>query len=68
MSKSGALKVVNALLAVLIVTQMASGFFGRDIGMRAFNIIHRDGAIVLMVVAVAHIYLNWNWVKSAFKR
>jgi hypothetical protein len=68
MSKSGALKVVNALLAVLIVTQIGSGYYGMSMGSAAFDFIHRGGAVVLMVVAVAHIYLNWNWVKMVFKR
>ena len=66
MSKPTALKIVNAILAVLIVTQMGSGFLGREIGREAFDIIHRGGAVVLLIVAVLHIILNWNWVKAAF--
>jgi hypothetical protein len=68
MSKSGALKVVNALLAVLIVTQVASGYYGMGMGPKAFDIIHRGGAIVLIVLVVAHLWLNWNWIKMAFRR
>jgi hypothetical protein len=68
MSKSGALKLVNAILAVLIVTQVGSGYYGMGMGRTAFDIVHRGGAVVLMVVAVAHLYLNWNWIKMAFRR
>lgn len=63
MGKIAALKLVNALLAVLIVTQAGSGFLSDEIGPNAFNIVHRGGAIVLLVCVAAHIALNWNWVK-----
>jgi hypothetical protein len=66
MSKVAALKIVNVLLAILIATQMASGYFGRDIGRTAFDVVHRGGAVVLIVLVVAHLWLNWNWVKTVF--
>jgi len=68
MSKSGALKVVNAVLAILILTQAGSGFFAIEIGHEAFEVIHKGGAAVLLVCIAVHIGLNWGWVKTAYRR
>jgi len=68
MGKATALKIVNAILAVLIVTQAGSGFFRAQIGREAFEIVHEGGAVVLLLCVAAHIALNWNWVRMVFGR
>ena len=68
MSKNTALKITNAVLAVLILTQMLSGFFRASIPYKAFSIVHKDGAIVLLIVVITHIILNRNWIVSAYFR
>lgn len=69
MSKGQALKVINAVLGVLIVTQVSSGFLVDEIGETAFDVVHIGGGILLASCAVAHVWLNWGWVKANyFKR
>ena len=69
MRKNDALKILNVILAVLISTQMLSGFLGGSLPIKAFNIVHRGGATILLVCVLAHVILNWAWIKSSyFKR
>ena len=66
MRKNDALKIVNVILAVLISTQMLSGFLGGSLPMQAFDIVHRGGAIILLLCILVHVVLNWTWIKSSY--
>jgi hypothetical protein len=69
MRKGTILKVINAVLGVLIVTQASSGLLADEIGETAFDAIHIGGGILLVACAVGHVGLNWGWVKANyFKR
>jgi hypothetical protein len=69
MTKGRALKVVNAVLGVLIVTQAASGLLADEIGHEAFEVVHVGGGLLLVACAVGHVWMNWGWVKANyFKR
>ncbi|MBC8206291.1 MAG: DUF4405 domain-containing protein [Kiritimatiellales bacterium] len=69
MKRSTALKVINPILAVLVISQLLSGIFGHSLPYKAFEVLHRGGGYVLAVVIVLHLILNWNWVKATyFKR
>lgn len=69
MKRNDALKIVNPILAVLVVNQILTGLFGRSLSHGAFEVFHKDGGFVLAGVAVLHLILNWNWVKANyFKR
>lgn len=69
MSKGQALKIINAALAVLIITQVASGFLMDEIGETAFGIVHIGGGLLLVACVITHTALNWGWVKANyFKR
>lgn len=63
-SKNVLLKIVNPLLGIAFVLQMASGYLmGQG---SIFYEIHENCAIALIVLALAHIVLNWNWIKANF--
>jgi hypothetical protein len=69
MKRSTVLKVINPVLAVLMISQMFSGFFGGALPHEAFEILHEGGGIALAILVLLHLILNWNWVKATyFKR
>jgi cytochrome b561 len=69
MNKFALLKAVNILLFVSFALQaltgaaMALGIQGAF--MPLFFEIHEYNGFLILVLAAAHLYLNWAWVKSA---
>lgn len=69
MKRNTMLKIINPLLAVLVLSQILTGMFSDTLPYKAFEILHEGGGYALAVVATLHLALNWNWVKSTyFKR
>jgi hypothetical protein len=69
MSKGQSLRVVNAVLAVLIVTQAASGLMADEMSHEAFEAVHVGGGFLMVGCAIIHLLMNWGWVKANyFKR
>jgi len=60
------LKIVNPILALLVVSQILTGLLGDSLPHEAFEILHKDGGFVLAGVAALHLFLNWNWVKANY--
>jgi uncharacterized protein (DUF697 family) len=69
MSKGQTLRVVNAVLGVLIVTQATSGLLADDMNPDLFEAVHVGGGVLMVACTVAHVWMNWGWVKvNYFKR
>ena len=69
MKRNTLLKIINPVLALLVINQILTGLFGHSLSHEAFEILHKDGGFVLAGVAALHLILNWNWVKANyFKR
>jgi hypothetical protein len=66
MNKNRANKVLVPILAVLLINQIASGMFGMSLSPGAFAVLHRGGAMALLVAAGLHAILNWGWVKANY--
>jgi hypothetical protein len=62
MTKQKILKVVNPLLAILVVNQAMSGMLHDVLSHQVFEVLHKGGWI-MVVLAALHLYLNWGWVK-----
>lgn len=60
------LKVLNPILALLVVCQLTTGLCSDLIPDGLFIPIHLGGAILLALAAVTHLALNFNWVKAAY--
>jgi len=60
------LKFVTVAIAVLFTLQIAGGFFKDLIPYEIFNRFHGTGAYFLTAGIAAHVFLNWQWFKSAF--
>jgi hypothetical protein len=66
MKKSDALKVVNTILALSFLLQLSTGLLHNPIPHELFEVIHQGGGIFLAACVVAHVVLNWSWVKISF--
>jgi hypothetical protein len=64
MNKRNLLKIVNVLLAVLILSQAITALLHDFITRDTFEYLHEGGGVTLFIAALVHVYLNWAWVKS----
>ncbi len=42
------------------------GMFGMSLSPGAFAVLHKGGAMALLVAAGLHVVLNWGWVKANY--
>ncbi len=68
MNKVKALKFVNMVMAVLFVMVAVPGMlqslFPGIIDYVTFRTIHPLAGQLFFIAAIAHIYLNFNWIKA----
>jgi heme A synthase len=68
MKRSGIMKVVNLLIAVLLVNQVLTGLLHVRLPGESFEVVHQGAGILFAGVVILHVILNWNWVKANFAR
>jgi hypothetical protein len=66
MNKQKALKIVNILLALMVVGIMTSAISHDFIDEAIFEKVHPLGGFILILLVVIHLILNWSWVKSVY--
>ncbi len=70
MEKQRLLKIVNILLAIAFLMTATGGvvrFFAPDvIPYELFRSVHPIFGLTLVLLAGIHIFLNFNWIKSAY--
>jgi hypothetical protein len=66
MDKKTALKIINPILALLVLNQPFSAFLYSMTHREAFESLHVGGGIGLLIFAAIHLMLNWNWVRMNF--
>ncbi len=64
--KKFALKLLNPIIALLILNQALSALLSGLLSRDAFETIHETGGVLLLVGVVLHLLLNWNWVKATY--
>ena len=64
MNKRSILKIVNILLAILILNQASTGILHDLLSHSIFELMHEGGGVTLFIMVLVHIYLNWAWVKA----
>ncbi|MBA4411581.1 MAG: hypothetical protein C0397_19450, partial [Odoribacter sp.] len=57
---------VNLVLLASFLTQASTGMFHDAIAFRIFEPLHSFNGWLLVILAVSHIVLNWNWIKTNF--
>lgn len=68
MKKTTALKALNPVLAVLIVSQLTTGILHSRIPHEVYEIVHAGAGYVLAAGVAVHLALNWSWVKAGYFR
>ena len=68
MKRNSVLKVVNPILAVLLLNQVLTGLLREVLPGEVFEVMHVGGGVLLALVAVMHVVLNWNWIRNNFRR
>lgn len=68
MKKSTVLKILNPILAVLLVSQAVTGIFHARIPYETYEIVHGGGGYLFVAGVALHILLNWSWVKATYLR
>ena len=68
MNKRGLLKIVNVLLAILILNQATTGLLSGILPHSLFEFLHEGGGVTIFIVVLVHVYLNWAWVKANLLR
>ena len=66
MDKNKTLKIVNPILAILLLNQPFSIIMGAVTGWGPFQSLHLVGGIGLFILAAIHLMLNWGWVRMNF--
>lgn len=66
MKRNTALKILNPILAVLVINQLVTGLSGASLPHEVFEIMHQGGAMVLAAGIVLHLVLNANWIKANY--
>jgi len=68
MKRNSILKILNPILAILLLNQILTGILHDEIPKAAYEFFHVGGGIFFAVAAGLHVILNWNWVKANFYR
>jgi heme A synthase len=66
MNKTSALKIVNPILAILLLAQLLTGISGPVLPRDWFILLHQGGGLLLAIAAALHVFLNWSWIKATF--
>jgi hypothetical protein len=68
MKKATLLKVLNPVLMLLAFVQLVTIVFLLITYIEMVAEIHKWNGIALVMAALAHLILNWNWVVSTYFR
>lgn len=62
------LKIVNCGLGLLFFGVGMTGLFPDAVPGKVFHIVHEEAGKVFFAFAMAHLFLNWAWVKNVLLR
>ena len=65
MKKNTILKIINPILLILIINQIVTGSMGIKLADK-FEYLHEYTGFALLVLAIIHLLLNFNWVKANY--
>jgi hypothetical protein len=68
LNKQKALKIVNPLAGILLLSQAVGGMAHDVIPYEIFSRVHGPAGFAMTLVIVVHIVLNWSWFKTAFAK
>ena len=66
MKRNSMLKVLNPILALLLLNQVVTALIRDSLSADAFAALHEGGGIVLAVAVALHVILNGNWIRANY--
>ena len=66
MKKNEALKMINPVIAVLILSQAVTSSLHDFFPGEFYEIIHGGGGGLLIMGVALHLTLNWSWVQATY--
>lgn len=67
MTKQQALRVLNPVLGVLLVGQIAAPLVGQVVEMPPYQYqVHMWNGVLIGVLMVLHLILNWPWIRANY--
>ena len=66
MSRSTWLKIINPMLALLVLLQAVTGFNAERIEGETFEALHVGGGLLLILLSIIHVVLNWEWIRANY--
>ena len=66
MKRNALLKILNPILAILLLNQALTGLLSDSLSGEAFEVLHEGGGVAFVIGGLLHLVLNWNWVKANF--
>lgn len=66
MKRNTVLKILNPILGIFLVNQIATGLLRAKLSYEAFEILHETAGLVLAGLVVLHLILNFNWIKANY--
>lgn len=64
--KKFVLKILNPVIALLLLNQSFTALISGALSHELFEKLHQTGGALLLLGAVIHLLLNWNWVKATY--
>ena len=64
MKRQKLLKIVNVILGILFFNMAVTGLLADQIPYDIYQWLHGQTGKVFVFFALAHLALNWNWVKN----
>ena len=61
-----ALRILNPILGLAVLLQAVSALTAGAVPYATFVWLHVSGGVVLLALALAHLSLNWNWIKANY--
>ncbi len=52
----------------MLLNQVVTGLAHESIPYETFELVHASAGLVFAAAAIAHLILNWNWVKTSYFR
>lgn len=66
MKRASILKILNPILGLLFVNQVATGILHEALPDGAYEIMHAGGGLIFSAIVILHAILNWNWVRANY--
>jgi hypothetical protein len=66
MTRNSANKILIPLMTLLAINQALTVLLSDEMSREAFEVLHKGGGVVFLILIAVHLALNFNWVKANY--